>query len=346
MGKQTADAPDYKGAAEATAKSDAETLATQTQANRPNQITPFGEVHWEQDPQGNWTQTTSLAPDQQAALDAQMGIQRGKSELAQGMLDRTKGEFGQPMDWTQFGDYQKMLGDPDAARKTASDAMYGRATSRLDPQFAQQQTALVSQLRNQGLKPGDKAYDTAMQNFQQGKNDAYTQAQYSADIGGGQEAERTQNMGAASAGFNNSVRQSQIAEQMQKRGFSLNEINAILNGQQVNLPTAPGFTNAGKSQAVDYSGAAQNQYSAAQDAASVHNQAIQNMANMASSAAMFSDERLKENIQYLFTKSGRRFYVWDWVWGGSGFGVLAQENLDIAIEDPSGLLMVDYRGIL
>lgn len=345
MGKQTADAPDYLGAAKETAKSDAETLATQTQANRPTQITPFGEVHWTQDPQGNWTQTTSLSGDQQAALDDQMGIQKDKSELASSMFDRSSDEFGKPMDWSQFGEYSKMGGDPDAARKTASDAMYGRATSRLDPQFAQQQDAMVAQLRNQGLKPGDKAYDTAMQNFQQGKNDAYTQAQYQADIGGGAEAERTQNMGAASAGFNNTVRQSQISEEMQKRGFSLNEINAILNGQQVALPTAPGFTNAGKSQAVDYSGAASAQYGAAQDAANVHNQMMQNLGNMASSAASFSDERLKENIQYLFTRKGRKFYVWDWVFGGSGFGVLAQENMDIAFKHSSGYLMVDYGRI-
>lgn len=345
MGKKTADAPDYLGAAKETAKSDAATLQTQTQANRPTQITPFGEVKWAQDDQGNWTQTTSLTPDQQAALDSQMGIEKDKSQLASSMLGRTNEEFGKPMDWDQFNKYQGIEGDPDKVRQASSDNLYKQATSRLDPRFAQQQEQTVAQLRNQGLKPGDEAYDTAMHNFEQDRNDAYQQAQMGATAGGGAEAERTQNMGAASAGFNNTLRQSQISEEMQKRGFSLNEINAVLNGQQVGLPTAPGFTNAGKSQAVDYSGAASAQYGAAQDAANVHNQMMQNLGNMASSAMKFSDRRLKRNIRRIGEVCGRALYIWDWVWGGKGSGVIAQENMDIAVRHPNGYLMVDYGRI-
>jgi SOS response regulatory protein OraA/RecX len=36
----------------------------------------------------------------------------------------------------------------------------------------------------------------------------------------------------SSANYQNQLRQQQIAEDMQRRGYSLNEINAILTGQQ------------------------------------------------------------------------------------------------------------------
>ena len=36
---------------------------------------------------------------------------------------------------------------------------------------------------------------------------------------------------------------------MQKRGFSLNEINALLSGQQVNAPQMPNFSQAASAQA-------------------------------------------------------------------------------------------------
>ena len=50
-----------------------------------------------------------------------------------------------------------------------------------------------------------------------------------------------------------------MQEEMQKRGFSLNEMNAILNGQQVGLPSFTPFNQAGRRQGVDYSGAANSQ---------------------------------------------------------------------------------------
>ena len=44
--------------------------------------------------------------------------------------------------------------------------------------------------------------------------------------------------------YANQIRQQQMAELMQQRGFSLNEINALLSGQQVAQPQMPNFTPA------------------------------------------------------------------------------------------------------
>jgi hypothetical protein len=74
------------------------------------------------------------------------------------------------------------------------------------------------------------------------------------------------NQQQAAATFANQMRQQQLTEQMQKRGFSLNEINALMSGQQVQAPQFGGYNQAGNAGGTDYSGAAGNQYSAAMDA--------------------------------------------------------------------------------
>jgi hypothetical protein len=54
---------------------------------------------------------------------------------------------------------------------------------------------------------------------------------------------------------------------MQKRGFSLNEINALLSGGQVNAPQMPNFSQAGAAQSAPIydAGVAQGNYDQAQN---------------------------------------------------------------------------------
>ena len=80
------------------------------------------------------------------------------------------------------------VGDPRDIRGRAEDAAYQSATSRLDPQFEQRNEQLEAKLRNQGLRPGDEAYDTAMENFGRERTDAYQQANYGAIAAGRDEA--------------------------------------------------------------------------------------------------------------------------------------------------------------
>jgi hypothetical protein len=56
------------------------------------------------------------------------------------------------------------------------------------------------------------------------------------------------------------LRQQAITEELQRRGWTLNEINAVLTGAQVGMPTMPTFMGANRSETTDYMGAAQNQY--------------------------------------------------------------------------------------
>jgi len=345
MGKKAPPPPDYESAAERTAEGNLANLEAQTRANRPTQITPWGTIEWDEGDGGDWTQNVSLNPQQQEALDAQLGIQVGRSNLAGGMMDRVEDEFGGLMDWSQFQELAGPIGGGSGYNEQAGDALYGRATSRLDPQWEQRSEQTESSLRNQGLRPGDEAYDNAMANMERTRADAYQQAGFGADIGAGAEASRMQGQDLTAANYQNTLRQQQIAEEMQMRGFSLNEINAILTGQQVGMPTAPGFNTAGMVGGADYTGAAQDTYSAEMDAFSADQAMMQSVLSAGAGAMSFSDIRLKRGIEYVGEFLGRQFYRWTYLWGQQGFGILAQDNPDMVAGYVGGYAIVDYRRI-
>lgn len=64
------------------------------------------------------------------------------------------------------------------------------------------------------------------------------------------------------AGFQNDLRSRAIQEEMARRNMSLNEMNALLSGQQVSMPTFGSFSQAQMGQAPNLMGAAQNTYDA------------------------------------------------------------------------------------
>jgi len=73
-----------------------------------------------------------------------------------------------------------------------------------------------------------------------------------------------QNYGQAmgNSQYANQIRQQQMTEAMTQRGFSLNEINALMSGGQVGLPQMPNFSQAEAAQPADFQGAAAQQASA------------------------------------------------------------------------------------
>lgn len=426
MSKSVPASPDYTGAAQQQAQSSREVTEQQTWANRPTINTPFGQQTWEVmpvwDPStgqyiNSWTQNTNLTPESQAALDAQMNITQGKSDLANSLLGRAQNEFGQEMNWDdfakmadtpqagQFGatpnvpnytpeSIQRSIGETPDYIKSAGDAIYGQWSDRQEPRMQQELDQKRTQLYNQGLKEGDQAFDTEMQRLRQDQNDARTQAQYQATIGSGQEASRMQGMDLASggfanqaaqqalaqqlgigsqgfnqemaaaqlgdtrqgtqfnqgmqqAGYKNQLRQQQIAEQMQRRGFSLNEINAILNGQQIGMPNMPSFQTANRSEATQYNNAAQSQGQYNLDAFSAAQAGLNSaLSGAGSMAMMFSDRRLKKGIVFLKMKDGANWYIFQYKWDPEGsirVGVMADEvDQSLIVRHKSGYSMVDY----
>jgi hypothetical protein len=175
------------------------------------------------------------------------------------------------MDWNKFRPSGQSVaapeyGDLGAFRQKQEDALYGRATSRLDPMWEQRERQRRTQLYNMGLRDNDAAFTEAMANMGRDRNDAYNQAMFSAIQGGGAEMANqigmggmTQQQALASSGYQNQLRQQDIAEEMMRRGASLNEINAALSGQQVAMPSMPQFNTAAAAQPIQALGAAQMQ---------------------------------------------------------------------------------------
>jgi hypothetical protein len=150
----------------------------------------------------------------------------------------------------------------------------------------------------------------------------------------------------------NTLRQQALAEQAQRRGMSLNEMNALMSGQQVNMPNMPQFNTAGISQTPNLMGAMQNTYQANLDASNAKNAGISNALSGATSlgsAFAFSDIRLKSNIQRVGTHSvGVGVYEYD-IFGHRERGVIAQElqrvRPDLVRQHDSGYLTVNYGAL-
>lgn len=133
--------------------------------------------------------TTSLSPQLQSTLDSIMG--------------RASSNLSTPPNLQSVNDI--------------SNQAYSAMTSRLDPQWAQNEEMQKTQLANQGLAPGGEAYDNAMRVFNQGKNDAYQQA----------------NLGA----IQTMPQTYQLA--MDQYNQPLNQLNALRTGAQISGPQAP-----------------------------------------------------------------------------------------------------------
>ena len=256
MGKASAPAaPDYTGAAQATAAGNLDAARATAAANRTNQVTPYGNLTYTAnpgtDPYGNtlYTATTSLAPAQQAILDQTNQLNQGLMTTANTGLNYANQVLSQP-----GVDTSKLPSTGINPGQTYSDAIM----SRLAPQMAQQIEQSDAQLANQGIAQGTEAYNNAKRTLQQGQNDAMT----SAVING-----MNTGLNANQQAFNQ-----QAYNQMQP----INVINALRTGSQVQSPNfvnTPQQANVG---GADILGATQAGYNAQLGATNAQNAASGN----------------------------------------------------------------------
>ena len=231
IGKKSGGSDSSKAAAQ-----DRNTARDTTYADRPDQFNPFGNVTWQTesvvDPaSGNkatkWIQNQGMSEDVQRLYDNQMTNMQARGDLSAGMMGRIENEMGGAPDWAQFGDVNQMEYDPTTLRQRAEDAAYQKETMRLDPRFQKEAEALEIKLRNQGLRPGDQAYDATMESYSNSKNDAYEQARLGAVQTGQSEADMLWSQQMAGTEMANALRDKQIQEYLSKRQFSLGESNAL-----------------------------------------------------------------------------------------------------------------------
>jgi hypothetical protein len=340
----------------------------------------------------------------------------------------------------------------DAVRQRVEQAMYDRAKSRLDPQWAERERSALDRSYAMGQREGDPAMASVMEPLGRERNDAYNQALWDSIIGGGAEQSRLFEMelakrqqgkseidtqgnfrnnalmnqfeqGARNAGFQNAanianagfttqanvasgnnrmqgalagmdynlragqagnqalqqqfqnevtstgfnnqagqqgfqnqmqqqdqqmkLREQAIQDALRQRYTGLNEVNALLSGQQVN--PNPSFQN--YNTASGYEGPntydawlAQRQMDAQNKQAIIG--AVGSIGGGIGSAIPFSDRRLKSNIVRVgTTPAGYGWYEYD-IFGRREQGVMAQEvPAEWTVRDPSGYLRVDYSKV-
>jgi hypothetical protein len=360
-------APDYAGAATQTAAGNLEAARAAASANRVNQTTPYGSINYSQTPtydvngelnkDAGWNMTTSLSPTQQRQFDQNNQINEQLGGVAQQGLGYVQSALSSPLQGANA--LSTSAGDPQLLQQNVQNALYNNAKQYLDPQFAQSDTALESKLANQGITRGSEAFNSAMLNQSNARQQAYESARNSATA---------QGVGAAQGMFGQNLQNSQLQNATSAQDFAarqalqqnpINMLNAVRSGQQMNTATLPTQQNVAMQQ-----GTAGPDMLGAATATGQYNQGIYNaqqagsagmvggLGQMGMAAAMmpagtFSDRRLKTNIQLIGKHdNGMNIYSWDYVWGEHSRGVMADEVEEIMPEavvmHPTGFKMVNY----
>lgn len=307
MGKKTPSQPpppDPVAVANAQSASNIASATAQQKLNEVNTTGPTGTVNYVADPNapGGYNQVTTLSQPEQQTYDLSKQAQNGALATANTQLGRVNTALGQTIDpggvqqsydpggtiaqsFNQGGPLQYsfnpgqavqgQIGPQDlaAASQQAQNAAYTQAQSRLDPQFAQSQNALETQLANQGLSQNSDAYQTAMQNYGRTKNDAYQTAENNAV---------TQGNAAAQQLFDQSATQGQFANSAAAQQYAQNQGQAQFNNTTANQDYSQ---NLGAAQFGNQAQAQQNQQN--QSAATFGNQA---------NAQQFSQNAYAQNL--------------------------------------------------
>lgn len=166
------------------------------------------------------------------AGDVQTGVQGGQyqNHIA-GAGDVTRGvQGGQVQGNLNYGQ-QFNPGDFNQTAQAAANATYQQAASRLDPQFAQQQSDLGARLANSGIAVGSEAYNREMDNFGRQRTDAYNQANYSSIAAGlaAQQQGYGQSLGTRQQQVGETTTQGNFANAAQNQQFQQGQQNASLN---------------------------------------------------------------------------------------------------------------------
>ncbi len=259
-------APDYVGAANATASSDAAAQERAIQASRTNQYTPQGSLTWhaDQNAPSGYSSVQSLTPVGQQTNDINQSTQLDLANIGHKATSNIGDILSTPFSTSQFG----AIPTGDANRQKVMDAML----SRVNSQNASDVDAARSKLVAAGIPMDSKAYQSQMA----GLGSRLTDARQQAEIAANSQAQQTQQM-------NLDARRQGISEALLNRQTPLNEINSLRTGAQVQQPTFQNYGTIPSAGGANLLGAAQ-----AQGAASNQNYATQQAQNNAAMSGLFS----------------------------------------------------------
>jgi len=315
-------APDPVLTAQAQGQANRDTAITQFNLNAFDQVNPFGTLRFNQI--GTWADGTpryqsvsSLAPEEQKSLDFSRQARDIYNQTALDQFQMAREKLSRPVDFSNNAIEGRLI---DLGRR------------RLDPMLTSRREAQDLRLRQQGLMPGTEAYEAAMKGIGEAENDAYNQLLLTG-------------------------RRQGIDEMLAERSVPLNEVMALISGQQVRHPDFMGIgnTNVGMTDTMMAQQQQQNALNAAYQAkVGTQNANTSGMYGLGSAAitaaavAASSDRRLKREIRRIGTwMNGLPVYVWRYIWGGPlqiGFMAdeVAQVHPEAVLTGPGGYAMVRY----
>lgn len=336
-GGQKSPSPAAQGAAQT--KADKDTAWYNALLQNMDQITPYGNLTYTQSGTKSapkWTSTINLSPEQQQIFASQNRQDIAMNQLGEQQIGRIGEAVASPF---SYGGIKNAL-------PTAEDIMGQQMRSeeafmsRLNPQFAQDEEALRTRLINQGIGQGSQAYQREMDTFNQARNDARTQA----ILAGQQYGGTAQNQAL-------DRRLQEINEYSTQRNAPLNEYIGLTSGTQIVNPQFSSGGNQGIN-SFDMAGAMRDQYSNQQAAANNRNSAMTSAFGLGGKAlgnaiapgvggpvggflgsafgALFSDERLKTDIELVREESGHKIYHFKYKTDPKRVyeGVMAQDVLE------------------
>lgn len=309
-----------------------------------NQYTPYGNLTYTQrgtSAEGipQYESNIQFSPEQQQLFSMLQRGDLGTAQLGLDQLARITNAVSTPFSYDGIASYGEA--DQKAAQARGEEALL----ARLNPQFQRDEEALRTRLINQGIGQGSQAYQREMESFNQKQNDARQQA-----VLGGQQY-GNQELAAALQRRNQAIQ-----EYSTQRNAPLNEYSALMSGTQIQNPQFQS-SQQGNMQPVDTVGIANNNYNAqmgqynsrvAQNNNNM-NTAGQLLGNAASAYYLFSDKRLKQNIEFIGEKNGHKLYEFSYIpkvkKSGRYIGVMAQDvekYMPEAVTEIEGFKAVNY----
>lgn len=336
----------------------------------------------------DYTQNISLNPSEQRQYDI-------KNQISEQLMNRAEGQIpdipADPFQFNKFnfnqdntpafsgGKFDYNTATPDAAK-----AQYNKTVALLDPEFKKQDNAFEQRQNNAGIPVGSDAYNDALRQHENDKNFALSQAaqdattlgsnmamqQFNTNYGNAQgeyqmgQAQRDAGQQRALTAYNTNA-QNDIAARQQ----NYNELASLLGGQQLNpinagggggnapLDVAGAYNNLNQANIAKYNAQTASSNGLLGGLASLGSSALQGAGAAGGFGSLFSDERLKEDIEPVGElPTGEGIYSYHYKGDDESAplhtGVLAQEvkkNYPNAVHaDPmgSGYLKVDYRKLI
>lgn len=232
MGKDTPQPP--------AAPDPADLVTAQAQANRIDQVTPFGKLLFSGKNRNRATLT--LSSDLENLLKDRTRLSRAlvsDARVRQGLLPNEL--TPREIDESGFVGLPGSREELDQFGADARTATFERLTGLLDPEFERQERAIRQRLADQGLPIGSEAEADVLSQFEQRRQQARQQAASEAVLAGERSAaQQLQNL--------TGVRNQQIADalrgiELQRTGRTadINELAVLLGLDQVQAPQLSGF---------------------------------------------------------------------------------------------------------